>query len=90
VKGDEAGRAFEFLGKHRAHSAAAPICGLAFQSGPAGALELVSCGEEGRLCRFDVFGSSVEGGVKLLAVSDEALGGPAAGGTVGLVQAVSS
>jgi hypothetical protein len=58
VKGDEAGRAVEFLGKHRAHS--------------------------------DVFGSSVEGGVKLLAVSDEALGGPAAGGTVGLVQAVSS
>ena len=56
------------------------MCGLAFQAGPDGALELVSCGEEGRLCRFDVFGSSVEGGVKLLGTSDVALGGPAAGG----------
>lgn len=79
-EGEEAPRAFEFLGKHRAHSRAAPVCGLAFQAGPEGALELVSCGEEGRLCRFDVFGSSVEGGVKLLGVSDDALGGPAAGG----------
>ena len=41
---------------------ATPVCGLGFQAGADGALELVSCGEEGRLCRFDVFGSSVEGG----------------------------
>jgi WD40 repeat protein/Ca2+-binding EF-hand superfamily protein len=80
AEGEEAHRAFEFLGKHRAHSQSAPVCGLAFQAGPEGTLELVSCGEEGRLCRFDVFGSSVEGGVKLLDVSDVALGGAAAGG----------
>ena len=78
---EEPARAFEFLGKYAAHSATSPVCGLAFQSGPDGALELVSCGEEGRLCRFDVLGSSVEGGVKLLGVTDEAIGGAAGGGS---------
>ena len=77
---DEPERAFDFIGKYRAHSARSPVRGLAFKSRPGGGLELVSVGAEGRVVRYDVFNSTEEGGVKLIDVRDDAIGGPAAGG----------
>ena len=44
------------------------------------ALELCACGGDGRLVRYDVAGSTPEGGVRVLGVADAALGGAAAGG----------
>ncbi|EEH56662.1 uncharacterized protein MICPUCDRAFT_58878 [Micromonas pusilla CCMP1545] len=78
---EESERVFEFVGKHRAHGKDAHIVGLEFHTRLNGEIELVSCGAEGRLVRFDVKNSTAEGGVKLLGVSDDVLGGRAAGGT---------
>ena len=76
-EGTDPSRAFEFIGKHRAHD---HVRGLALRATDDGRVELASCGAEGRLVRFDVAGSTVEEGVKTLATSDVALGGLAAGG----------
>jgi len=76
-EGTDPSRAFEFIGKHRAHE---EVRGLALRATDDGRVELVSCGAEGRLVRYDVAGSTAEEGVKTLATSDVALGGLAAGG----------
>ena len=78
---EEPERAFDFIGKYKAHSARSPVRGLAFKSNrDDGSLELVSVGAEGRVVRYDVFNSTEEGGVKVIDVRDDAVGGPAAGG----------
>lgn len=77
-EGTDPSRAFEFIGKHRAHE---EVRGLALRATDDGKVELASCGAEGRLVRYDVAGSTAEEGVKTLATSDVALGGLAAGGS---------
>ena len=76
-EGTDPSRAFEFIGKHRAHE---EVRGLALRATDDGKVELVSCGAEGRLVRYDVARSTAEEGIKTLATSDVALGGLAAGG----------
>lgn len=77
-EGTDPSRAFEFIGKHRAHE---EVRGLALRATDDGKVELASCGAEGRLVRYDVAGSTAEEGIKTLATSDVALGGLAAGGS---------
>lgn len=77
-EGTDPSRAFEFIGKHRAHE---EVRGLALRATDDGKVELASCGAEGRLVRYDVAGSTAEEGVKTLATSDVALGGLATGGS---------
>ena len=76
-EGTDPSRAFEFIGKHRAHE---EVRGLALRATDDGKVELASCGAEGRLVRYDVARSTAEEGIKTLATSDVALGGLAAGG----------
>lgn len=77
-EGTDPSRAFEFIGKHRAHE---EVRGLALRATDDGKVELASCGAEGRLVRYDVARSTAEEGIKTLATSDVALGGLAAGGS---------
>lgn len=77
-EGTDPSRAFEFIGKHRAHE---EVRGLALRATDDGKVELASCGAEGRLVRYDVARSTAEEGIKTLATSDVALGGLATGGS---------
>jgi len=60
---DPTAREWEFVGRHKAHSA--PISSLAFSSGVGGAARLLSCGDDRFLVEYDLSRASVQDGFPL-------------------------